>query len=236
MFTMSAHLYDAIYLSRGKDFENEARSVHDLAAAKLRSGGNSLLDVACGTGIHLTYLKKYFECEGLDLDPNMIEAARKKMPVMKFHTGNMLDFNLNRQFDVITCLFSSIGYVKTVPNMKQAIVNFYRHLKPGGVLVIEPWFTPDTWYPGNVHATFVDEPDLKIARINLSGVEGNLSYFIFHYLVGTPQEVQYFDERHELGLFTVDEYKLALRDSDLEVIHDPEWLNGRGLYLGLKPI
>ena len=61
--------------------------------------------------------------------------------------GNMLDFDLGRQFDVVTCLFSSIGYVKTVPNMKRAVANMSRHLKPGGVLVLEPWFTPEDWHP-----------------------------------------------------------------------------------------
>jgi ubiquinone/menaquinone biosynthesis C-methylase UbiE len=236
MFTLSAHLYDAIYLSRGKDYELEAKKVHELVQGSLKSGGNSLLDVACGTGIHLSYLKAFFDCEGLDLDSKMLDAAREKMAGMKFHQGDMLDFNLGRQYDVITCLFSSIGYVRTVPNLKRAIINMTRHLKPGGVLVVEPWFTPETWHPGKVYATFVDEPDLKIARINLSGVEGALSYFIFHYLVGTPQGIHNFEERHELGLFTVDEYKIAFRDSELDVIHDPAWLNARGLYLGLKPL
>jgi len=236
MFSLSAHLYDTIYLSRGKDYEADVLSVHELAKENLRSGGNSLLDVACGTGIHLSYLKNYFDCEGLDLDPKMLEAAQKKMPEMKFHQGDMLDFNLGRQFDVVTCLFSSIGYVKTVPNLNRAVANMSRHLKPGGGLVVEPWFAPEDWHPGKVYATFVDEPELKIARINLSGVEGTLSYFIFHYLVGTPEGIHNFEERHELGLFTIDEYKKAFRDCDLDVIHDPWWLNARGLYLGLKSL
>jgi hypothetical protein len=55
-------------------------------------------------------------------------------------------------------------------------------------------------------------------------------------MIGTPQGIEVFQERHELGLFTIDEYKLAFRDCDLEVIHDPFWLNARGLYLGLKPL
>jgi ubiquinone/menaquinone biosynthesis C-methylase UbiE len=236
MFSLSAHLYDAIYLGRGKDYEADARSVHELVRNNLKSGGNTLLDVACGTGIHLSYLKSYFECEGLDLDQKMLDAAQMKMPEMKFHQGDMLDFNLGRQFDVVTCLFSSIGYVKTVPNMKIAIANMTRHLKPGGVLVLEPWFAPEDWKPKDVYSTFVDQPELKIARMNISEQEGLISFFVFHYLVGTPQGIQYFTERHELGLFTVDEYKIALQDSDLEVIHDPWWLNARGLYLGLKPL
>jgi hypothetical protein len=52
--------------------------------------------------------------------------------------------------------------------------------------------------------------------------------------VGTPEGINYFDERHELGLFTTDEYLSAFRACGLEVIHDPRWLTGRGLYLGVK--
>jgi len=235
MFTLSANLYDAIYLSQGKDYQLEAQKVHERVQDNLKSGGNTLLDVGCGTGIHLSYLRDFFDAEGLDLDPGMLEAARKKMPGLKFHQGDMLSFDLGREFDVVTCLFSSIGYVRTVPNLKQAIANMGRHLKPGGVLLIEPWFTPEAWHPGQVHALFVDQPDLKIARMNLSGQDGSLSYFVFHYLVGTPEGIRHFEERHELGLFTVDEYKLAFRDCDLEVTHDPQGLDDRGLYLGLKP-
>jgi ubiquinone/menaquinone biosynthesis C-methylase UbiE len=236
MFSKSAELYDTIYLSRGKNYAGEAQAVHELVQKNLHSGGKTLLDVACGTGIHTGYLREHYQVEGLDLDERMLEVARKKMPETPFHQGDMLDFDLSRKFDVITCLFSSIGYVKTLPKLNQAVANLEKHLEPGGVLVVEPWFTPEDWNPGNVHATFVDQPDLKIARMNLTGREGTLSYFVFHYLVGTPEGITSFDERHELGLFTTDEYLAAFRASGLEIIHDPRWLNQRGLYLGKKPL
>jgi len=237
MFTPSVHLYDTIYLSRGKNYAAEADSVHQLVQHNLRSGGNSLLDVACGTGLHSSYLSAYYQVEGLDLDVRMIEAAKLKCPELTFHVGDMRNFDLGPggQFDVITCLFSSIGYVGTVAGLNQAIANFERHLKPGGLLFVEPWFTPEDWHPGNIHATFVDEPRLKISRMNVSGQEGNLSYFTFHYLVGTPEGIEYFTERHELGLFTVDEYLSAFRACGLDVERDALWLNGRGLYMASKP-
>jgi hypothetical protein len=97
----------------------------------------------------------------------------------------MCNFDLGRQFDIITCLFSSIGYVRTIAGLNQAIANFERHLKPGGLMFVEPWFTPEDWHTSNIHATFVDQPGLKISRMNLSEREGNLSRFVFHYLVGT---------------------------------------------------
>jgi ubiquinone/menaquinone biosynthesis C-methylase UbiE len=236
MFSKSAEYYDTIYLSRGKNYAHEAKLAHELIQKHLRSGGNTMLDVACGTGIHAGYLRDYYKVECLDLEPGMLEMARKKMPELTFHQGDMLDFDLGKQFDVITSFFSSIGYVKTLPRLNQAIANLAKHLKPGGVLAIEPWFTPEDWHPGRVHATFVDQPDLKISRMNLSGQDGKLSYFVFHYLIGTPEGISYFDERHELGLFTVDETLTAFKSAGLEVVHDPKWLNERGFYLGIKAL
>ena len=85
-----------------------------------------------------------------------------------------------------------------------------QHLSAGGVLLIEPWFTPATWRPGTVHARFIDEPDLKIARINTSFVDGRLSSMDMHYLIGTPEGTKHYVERHELGLFTTEEIIHAL--------------------------
>lgn len=234
MFTPSAHFYDTIYLNRGKNYAGEADSVHQLIQYHLKSDSHTLLDVACGTGLHTSYLREHYQVEGLDLDARMLDAAKQRCPELTFHLGDMRNFDLGRQFDVITCLFSSIGYVGTIAGLNQAIANFERHLKPGGLMFVEPWFTPEDWHTGSIHATFVDQPGLKISRMNLSEREGNLSRFVFHYLVGTPEGIEYFTERHELGLFTVDEYQSAFRACDLEVIRDPLWLNGRGLYLASK--
>jgi hypothetical protein len=46
--------------------------------------------------------------------------------------------------------------------------------------------------------------------------------------------VEHFTERHEMGLFSADEYLAALEESGLETIYNPEGLMGRGLYLGIN--
>jgi hypothetical protein len=147
----------------------------------------------------------------------------------------MLEFDLGRRFDAVVCLFSSIGYAKTVENLEHAVKSMAYHLESGGVLVVEPWLTPDVWEDGHLDAVFVDEPDLKIARVNSSEREGRLSRFVFHYLVLTREGVVRFEEPHELGLFTHDEYVSAFHGAGLEVDHDPEGLMGRGLYAGVAP-
>ena len=231
MFKKSAEFYDAIY--SWKDYEKESRWLIKLIAQHKKSPGNSLLDVACGTGAHIPFLRKEFTIEALDLDQGMLKIARRKHSGVRFHHGDMTRFELKQEFDVVTCLFSSIGYVKTVTRLRQAIANMARHLRPGGVLIVEPWLSPEAWQPGHVSALFVDRPELKIARINRAERRGKLSIFKFHYLVGTKRAVRHFTELHEAALFTHAEYTGAFEAAGLRVSHDPKGLMGRGLYVGV---
>jgi len=228
VFSRSARLYDAVYASI-RDYPREAAELDRLIQER-RPGARTLLDVACGTGAHLDHLSGY-EAEGLDLDPEMLAVARERLPKVAFHEGDMVDFDLGKRFDAVVCMFSSIGYVRTEERLRSAVASMARHLEPGGVLVVEPWLSPEAWVDRHVGAVFVDEPELKIARMNVGEREGNLSIFEFEYLVGTPNGLERFNERHELGLFTVEQYLEAFRAAGLEVDHDPEGPMGRGLYI-----
>lgn len=233
MFIKSAALYDAIY--SWKNYADETEKIHALIQKHKGSPGNALLDVGCGTGAHITHLKKFYTAEGLDLDDQLLEVARQRHPGTTFHYGDMAGFNLNRTYDVIVSLFSAIGYVKTVARLNQTLHTLARHLAPGGVILIEPWFTPDVFKVGTPHATIINEPDLKIARMNVSQIEGNVSILDFHYLVATAQGVEYFTEHHELGMFTREEFAFAFQQANLKMIYDEQGVDGRGLYVGTKP-
>jgi SAM-dependent methyltransferase len=232
MYARSAAIYDAIYQAMNKDYAGETRKLEAFVQRHKRSEGNALLDAGCGTGGHIAYLQDVFAVEGLDSSAEMLVEAQAKYPGVRFRRADMADFHLGRKFDVITCLFSAIGYVQTLPRLSQAMSTFERHLLPGGVVLVEPWFGPGALDTGKVHAVFVDEPELKIARMNVNRIEGRLSYLDFHYLVGTPGGVENFRETHALGLFTEDEYRQAFRDAGLQVIHDEVGLDGRGIYIG----
>ncbi|MBI5711929.1 MAG: class I SAM-dependent methyltransferase, partial [Chloroflexi bacterium] len=102
MFIKSAALYDAIY--SWKNYADETEKIHALIQKHKGSPGNALLDVGCGTGAHITHLKKFYTAEGLDLDDQLLEVARQRHPGTTFHYGDMADFNLNRTYDVIVSL------------------------------------------------------------------------------------------------------------------------------------
>jgi len=234
MFSKSAKYYDEIYASMGKDYRKESNKAHRLIQKYLNTRGNSLLDVGCGTGHHAALLGRNYQVEGLDLDPNILSIARKKYPKIRFHQGDMSNFKLSKKFDVIVCLFSSIGYARTKSRLRQAIKNMVQHLLPGGVLLVEPWFTPREWHTGRVFTLFVNRPDLKIVRMSHSSRKGNMSTLEFQYLIGTPAGVEHHTEFHELGLLTKKEYTEAFRLAGLQATHDPKGLDGRGLYIGIN--
>ena len=230
MFTRSARYYDIIYGQ--EDYAGSVARVRALIAAYAMRPVETLLDVACGTGRHLALLCEYYIVEGLDLDPTLLAVARGRLPGVPLHQADMIDFELGRTFDIVTCLGSAIGAVRTLDGLRSAIVCMARHLAAGGVLIVERWFAPDEFVPGRPGARFVDEPDLKLARINHSAVEGRLSILDLHYLVGTPAGVEYFSERIELGLFTFEEYREAFEDAGLRVLQGA--VRGQGPFVAVK--
>ena len=207
----------------------------DAVVQERRPEARSLLDVACGTGRHLEQLRHRYAVEGIDLDDGLLAVARRRLPDVPLHVGDMRGFHLGRTFDAVTCLFSAIGYLATPVELDAAIAAMGRHLEPGGVLVVEPWLKPGEWTPDRPALLTVDEPDLKVARISMSGLRGTTSLLDFHYLVATPHGVESATEHLELELFTQDETIAAFERAGLDVSYDEQGLIGRGLYVGVRP-
>ncbi len=224
-----AKVYDAVY--RWKDYDVETARLRDILTDK---AGGTLLDVACGTGNHLVRLRESFRAEGLEKDPEMAALARAKGLMVA--EGDMETFDLGRRFDVVTCLFSSIGYMETPERLARAIARMAAHLAPRGILLIEPWFGPEQWRDGHVGADFVDDEDLKIARMSVSRTDGPVAVMDLHHMVATPEGVETFVTRHRMGLFADFEYRDALETAGLKVEWDEEGLMGRGLYVGLSQV
>ena len=231
MFDKSAELYDLFY--GWKDYRAEAERVRQLIGER-HPAAATLLDVACGTGRHLEHFKDWFTVEGLDVDDGLLAVARRRLPDTPLHHADMREFELGRRFDAVTCLFSSIGYVQSLDGLQRAIATMARHVAPGGLLIIEPWLTPDRFEPVLGRMVVVDRPDMQAVRMNASRVDGRHSVLEFHYLVARPGSIEHLTETHVIGLFTDDEMRSAMEVAGLAVEHDPEGLMGRGLWIGRR--
>jgi SAM-dependent methyltransferase len=226
----SANLYDDFY--RSKDYAGEAAEVTRIIRES-HPDATTLLDVACGTGLHLAQLSQHFACEGLDLDPQMVAVAQRRLPDLRFTCGDMASFDLGRCFDAVTCLFSSIGHNLTPQSLAQTIATMARHLHPGGVLVVEPWISLERWIePGVNNLVDVDLGDRRIVRLISTKREGRTSILRIHYVHAHAGDIETVDETHRLGMFEREEYLEAFAAAGLV----PQWLEGgltgRGLVVG----
>ena len=225
-------LYDLIF--RSKDYAGEAEMIHSLVQARA-AGARSLLDVACGTGRHLEHLRRWYDVEGLDFDPAMLELARARLPDVPLHEGDMRDFDLARQFDAVTCVFSAIAQVGTLENLRRAIATMAQQLCPGGVLIVEPWDPPEERPPeSRPWVEVAEEPGRTAVVMETSRLAGSLWLEEAHYLVWTREGIEHLIDHEEGGAFTHEEHLEAFEEAGLEVEHDPVGLIGRGLYIGVK--
>src|SRR5436305_1539057 len=58
MYRQLANYYDEIYYF--KNYQKETDKIKTLIQRHKKSSGNKLLDVACGTGNHIQYLKQHY--------------------------------------------------------------------------------------------------------------------------------------------------------------------------------
>lgn len=229
MFAKSAEFYDLVYSF--KNYEEESAKIRDLIRTN-HSTAQSILDVACGTAEHARFLAKEFKVDGIDLQPEFIEVAQRKVGSGSFTVADMRTFELGKQYDVVQCLFSSIGYLTRPEDVISALCAFKRHLNPQGIVIVEPWLTPEVYRPGiPVMAPPVDLPEVKIVRMNVSEREGTLSRLRFHYLIARKEGIERLEEDHELALYSVDEMLSFFDQAGLSVEHDPQGIFGRGLYI-----
>lgn len=235
MYRRSAAYYDVLYDAIGKDYRAEAAAVLDRVRAVRGEAPATLLDVACGTGRHLEHFAATARCAGVDVEPRLLAIARRRCPDVRLVHADMAEFSLGEQFDAVTCLFSSIGYVRTVRALRRAVACMARHLLPGGVLVVEPWFGPEQWQEGRVDVVEAEIDGGEVVRMMQARRHGDRSVLDAHYLVAQFAGISHFTERHELGLFRLSEYVDAFEAAGLRATTEDEGLTGRGLVLGARP-
>jgi len=230
MFDASADYYDLLY-STFKNYAAEAAAIAALLR-RLNPACRTVLDVACGTGEHVKRLAADgFEVDGLDLSPAFVAIARAKHPAGRFFVADMTDFHVPHRYDAVLCLFSSIGYVKTLGRVEAALRCFREHFAPGGFVVVEPWFPPGVLDTTRVFRNTAESDGVRIERAAHNEVDGRLSRLHFDYHITDATGTRHASEVHELGLFTTDEMLAAFRGAGLDVEHDPLGLGERGLFV-----
>ena len=232
LYRHSAELFDLRYAQ--KDYATDAQ-VFAKAIQEVHPKAVSLLDVACGTGRHLEHLRTRFRVEGLDRSTELLQIARGRLDDVPLHEADMTDFDLGKEFDIVTCFFASIPYLGSVDALRRAVQNMTKHLAPDGILFIEPWLTPAAYRENEVVHNFRRTPQCAMSWMYVQRRRGALAVWDIHWLLGTAESgIVHFVEHEELGLFTTEECVSAIEDAGLDVFHHSHGLHGYGAFWGRK--
>ncbi|MEE8143470.1 MAG: methyltransferase domain-containing protein [Planctomycetota bacterium] len=235
LYGRRAEYYD--YLYDFKPYDEEAARLHEILAGLGIKDDARVLEAACGTGAYLVHLKNWYQVSGLDLSPELLEIAKKKLPEVSLMQADMADFTVEKPYDALLCLFSSIGYVYPEKKLRKAAHCFAQAVRPGGVLVVEPWLTREKIIPDHIAMQTYDGKDLKLCRSVIPRIEGDLLVFDFHWLAverGAP-DVEYTVERHKLWLCPTQTLLAAFEEAGFESRFEPDgFLPDRGLIIGKR--
>lgn len=229
-----AESYNRVYLGRGKDYAGEAAD----AVRWIRHhapGAASLLDVACGTGNHLRFYAEAFdEVAGMDLSQDMLAVAKESLPGVPLHLGDIRDFDLGRTYDAVSCLFA-VGHLQSAEELDAALARMAAHVVRGGVVVVEPWWSPDTFDARHVSAELFDDRQPVLARMSHSVRTGRRVRTDVHCMAAHPEAgVRHSSHSFELTLFTREEYEAAFTRCGLSPVQVEGAPWDCGLLLGVR--
>jgi SAM-dependent methyltransferase len=232
-YAEAAEFYDILYADY-KDYAAESATIARLIRAAAPNA-RLVLDVACGTGKHAEGLTtEGFVVDGVDLEPDFVSMAAERCPNGTFHVGDMTKLALPRTYDAITCLFSAVAYAHTLERLHQTLAGMAAHLKPGGVVVIDPWFEPGQLTDGWISMVTGASDDVTVCRMSHTRIVDAVSCLDFEYLIGRPTGIERRTESHSLGLFTRDQMEGAFHAAGLSVDWREAGLRRRGAYVGQR--
>ena len=155
--------------------------------------GARILDAGCGAGVPVAkfLVDRGYSVTGIDFSTSMINLACQQVPGAEFLEGDMthLTFPAN-SFDGVVSTYAIIH----VPKEKHTTIyqNFYRVLKPGGILFFSTG--PDAWeatedYMGTTMFWSHPQKETSLALVKQAGFEiirdevlergGETHYWIF---------------------------------------------------------
>jgi SAM-dependent methyltransferase len=236
---MSAHfssLYASAYdlLNEGKPYKDEIDFVQALYARYCGSAENlrSVLDLGCGSGLHLSKIDPNIRKTGIDLSEDMLRLAKgRNIPNSTFETANVGDYRSKTKFDLIYSLFHVMSYQSTDNELSNTLQTVHKNLESGGLAVFDFWHRA-AWDqdPPVTRVKTKIGPSLRVKRISVPKVDYltglvSIEMNIFIHETGSAENTFiHFVEHHDLRAYTLRELTLASTLCGLRVVGSGPWM------------
>jgi SAM-dependent methyltransferase len=206
-------------LTHPSDYADEAafvrRVVEDVAVGEARS----LLELGSGGGNNASHLKARFECTLSDMSPDMLALSRTLNPQCEHVEGDMRTLRLGRTFDVVF-IHDAVSYLTTEGDLRAAIETAAAHVRPGGVVILTPDATTETFEPRTDHGGHDGDDGRSLRYLEWIHPASGTTYDVDYLIIarGPGQDVRVVHDRHVLGLFPRSTWERLVRETGLELV------------------
>jgi 2-polyprenyl-3-methyl-5-hydroxy-6-metoxy-1,4-benzoquinol methylase len=123
------------YKARFEQMDAEGRSTHGEADFIDGFRPVSVLDAGCGMGrVAIELHQRGYDVEGVDLDADLLEYARRDAPHLAWHHADLAALSLERRFALVAMPGNVMLFCR-VEDRCPIIACLAGHLEPGGLLV-----------------------------------------------------------------------------------------------------
>ena len=237
-FAGYARYYDLLY--HDKDYRSETDFIAQLIK-KYTPGGQRILELGCGTGIHgIMLAEQGYEIHGLDLSESMIEMAMQRVAALPktvaerihFSHGDARNFTADGQFDVVISLFHVLSYQTTNDDLRAVFAKVKAHLKPGGVFIFDCWYGPAVLTdPPTVRVKHFEDAATRVTRIAVPTLHPNENRVDVQYQLfikdKRSEAVVELTEVHQVRYLFRPELELLAESVGLQIESSGAWLTDR---------
>jgi trans-aconitate methyltransferase len=127
-------------------YEGEARAVMSALDEECDARPRQILEMGSGGGSMAFHLWQYAQLTLLDREEAMLAVSRQCNPSVEHVLDDMRTARLDREFDAVI-IHDAINHMISLPDLVAALMTARRHLSPGGVAIVFPDDTQESFLP-----------------------------------------------------------------------------------------
>jgi SAM-dependent methyltransferase len=195
----------------------------------------TVLELGSGGGNNASHLKAWYELTLVDVSAAMLDLSRGINAGCEHHAGDMRTVRLDRRFDAVF-VHDAIDYLTTLEDLLATVETAYVHLRPGGVVLLVPDVTRETFAPATDHGGHDDgSRGLRYLEWTRDPDPTDTTYTTdYAYLLRDGDDVRVEHDRHVLGLFAHDQWLATLHTAGFRDVRAEPGLDGATCFLALR--
>lgn len=228
-------------LSRPEDYAEEASAYWSLLehVSGRDLGGATVLELGSGGGNNASHLKKHAKLTLCDLSPDMLAVSRRLNPECEHIEGDMRSIRVCRSFDVVF-VHDAVGYMTAHDDLSALAVTCREHCRPGGLVLIVPDWTRETFVPGidtGGHDSGDGQRGLRYLEWTLDVDPSGHRYQVhMAYLLREGTAVRLEHDTNWFGLFARNEWFGILQGAGLDGVECVSMAFGSTAFIARRPV